>query len=336
MFAEMTVRKKIIIFPLFFIPWLFPLASVAQATDSLTPETATASPPYSKTNTASATEKKYKVRRALVAGFNVAAYGSSLIILNNTWYKNFPRERLHSFNDSKEWLQMDKAGHVFSAYFEGKYCIELWNWAKMERKKAIWIGGLSGAAYQTVIEFLDGTSAKWGWSWADFGANLLGSGLLIGQELAWGEQRLQLKMGYNPEKYEPALNSRVNELFGKGGSERFLKDYNAQTYWLSANLRAFFPKTKLPRWLNIAAGYGATGMLGGFDNKWTDAGGNEINRSDIQRRRQWYLSPDIDLTRIKTNKVLVKYLLQFLNMWRIPLPTLEITGGKAKVKLLSF
>jgi hypothetical protein len=330
---EMQVQQKKIQFPFIIIVLLLPVIVFAQPMDSLpAPDILSKkqqlylSPP----------EKKFKIRKLAVAGFNVVGYGGSLLVLNNTWYKNFPREKLHSFNDSKEWLQLDKAGHVFSAYFEGKYSMELWRWAGLERKARIWIGGLSGAAYQTIIEFLDGTSAQWGWSWADFGANFIGSGMVIGQELAWDEQRIQLKLGYTTEKYDASVLARAHELFGKTGAERFLKDYNGQTYWLSANLKAFFPQSRLPRWLNIAAGYGATGLLGGFENKWTDKNGNEIVRTDIKRQRQWYLSPEIDLTRIKTNKIAVKMLLQFLNMIRIPLPALEITGGKAKLKMLSF
>lgn len=333
----MAFQKKKIQISLFFILWCVPVMLSAQPADSVTmQELMPSHPQISLLTPQKGKEKKYKTRQIIIAGLNVAGYGTSLLALNNTWYKNFPREGLHSFDDSKEWLQMDKVGHVFAAYFEGKYSMEMWKWAGLERKKKIWIGGLSGAAYQTIIEFLDGTSSKWGWSWSDFGANCIGSGLLIGQELAWDEQRLQLKLGYNAEEYDASLTSRVNELFGKTGTERLLKDYNGQTYWLSANLRAFFPKSRLPRWLNIAAGYGATGMLGGFENKWTDANGNEISRTDIKRQRQWYLSPEIDLTRIKTKSVAVKILLQFLNMVRIPMPTLELTGGKARFRVLSF
>ena len=49
-----------------------------------------------------------------------------------------------------------------------------------------------------------------------------------------------------------------------------LKDYNGQTYWLSANLKSFFPGSNIPPWLNVAIGYGADGMFGGFENKWID------------------------------------------------------------------
>ena len=65
-----------------------------------------------------------------------------------------------------EWKQVDKVGHFYSAYIESRASMELWRWTGIDRKKRIWIGGMSGAFYQTVIEILDGFSAGWGWSWA--------------------------------------------------------------------------------------------------------------------------------------------------------------------------
>jgi hypothetical protein len=45
--------------------------------------------------------------------------------------------------------------------------------------------------------------------------------------------------------------------------EQMLKDYNGQTYWLSVNLHSFYKGSKIPKWLNLAIGYGANGMLTG-------------------------------------------------------------------------
>jgi hypothetical protein len=116
-------------------------------------------------------------------------------------------------------------------------------------KKRIWIGGLSGVAYQTVIETLDGFSTQWGWSWGDFASNIFGSGMMIGQQLVWDDQRVLMKFSTHKRNYNSAdLNSRANELFGKTFGERFIKDYNAQTYWLSANIKSFFPQSGLPAW----------------------------------------------------------------------------------------
>jgi hypothetical protein len=205
-------------------------------------------------------------------------------------------------------------------------------------KQAALIGGLSGTAYLTVIELLDAHSSKWGWSWADMGANALGSGIFLSQQLAWNEQRMQLKFSFHHKNYGGAeLEQRADDLFGKSWYERMLKDYNAQTYWLSANLKSFWKQSNLPAWLNLSVGYGADGMFGGFENQWIDKLGNPISRYDIPRRRQIYLAPDIDFTRIKTNKRFWRTAFGLLNAFKFPAPTLQYSGGgKWKAYFLYF
>jgi uncharacterized protein YfiM (DUF2279 family) len=130
------------------------------------------------TSVAGIMTKTNKKKVKLVTAINIAGYGGAMIGLYSAWYKDYPQSGFHFFNDNAEWLQVDKAGHAYSAYVESKASMELWRWAGLPRKQRIWIGGLSGAAYQTVIEVLDAFSADWGWSWGDFTANCLGSGLL--------------------------------------------------------------------------------------------------------------------------------------------------------------
>ena len=101
-----------------------------------------------------------KNRTWLVAGINVVGYGTSLILFSNAWYKNYPRSSFHTFNDSKEWLQVDKAGHAWGAYNTGQASAAMWRWAGLSSKRSALIGGLSGAGYLTVIEFLDAYSAQ--------------------------------------------------------------------------------------------------------------------------------------------------------------------------------
>lgn len=278
----------------------------------------------------------FKKRRQLITAINVAGYGGSLIVLNQAWYKNYPKAPLHSFNDSKEWLQVDKFGHAWTAYNTGRASAAMWRWAGMPQKKAAWVGGLSGAGYLTVIEFLDARSAQWGWSWADMAANITGSGLFISQELLWREQRIQYKFSFHTKSYpDGQLHQRANNLFGSSWYERMLKDYNGQTYWLSVNLHSFFKNSNLPPWLNIAAGYGADGLFGGFENKWTDINGTLIDRSDIPRIRQFYLAPDIDFTKIKTRSRFMKTLLAGLNAFKFPAPALML-NNKGKLKMHAF
>lgn len=278
-------------------------------------------------------------RQWLIGGINAAGYGGTLLLLNNTWYKDYPKSSFRSFDDSREWNQVDKIGHAWTAYNTGRASMAMWKWAGLSNKKATWIGGLSGTAYLTVIEILDGHSAQWGWSWADMGANLTGSGLFIAQQLAWEEQRIQFKFSFHAMKYGSSdLTNRADQLFGTTWYERMLKDYNGQTYWLSANIKSFFPKSRWPAWLNIAVGYGADGMFGGFENIGKDENGNILfDRRDIPRKRQFYLSPDIDLTKIPTQSKLLRTLLQGLNAFKFPAPALMLDSkGKGRFYFLYF
>ncbi|MBC7935076.1 MAG: DUF2279 domain-containing protein [Rhizobacter sp.] len=287
-------------------------------------------------DTLSDQEKNRRIK--IITAANIAGYSAATLGIYHAWYKDYPQSKFHVFNDIGEWQQMDKIGHVYSAYAASKASMELWRWTGIDRKKRIWIGGLSGFVYQTTIEVLDGFSTEWGWSWGDFTANIAGSGLMVAQELAWDRQRIQMKWSFHRKKYNDAmLNSRSDELFGKSTPERILKDYNGQTYWLSGTLKDFFPKSKLPAWLQLSVGTGAEGMFGGYENIAYDDGGNlEFDRRDIKRYRQWYLAPDIDLTRIKTNKKGIRMALYVLNIFKFPTPSLELSRGKLGWNWLHF
>lgn len=279
-----------------------------------------------------------KRRVKIVTAINIAAYSTAMVGLYAAWYKDYPQSSFHSFDDYAEWKQMDKIGHMYSAYAESKASMEAWRWTGIDRKKRIWIGGLSGAAYQTVIETLDGFSAEWGWSWTDFTANVMGSGLLIAQELAWDEQRIQMKWSFHRKRYDdPVLQARSDEIFGTGSLERFLKDYNGQTYWLSTTLKPFFPESGIPAWLQISVGTGVEGLFGARQNMGFDKEGNiSFNRPDVKRYRQWYLAPDIDLTKIKTKKKSVKLILNVLNIVKVPTPSLAYSNKGFKWNWIHF
>lgn len=279
-----------------------------------------------------------KKRIHWVTAANIIGYGGALVGLNAIWYAKYPRSAFHFFNDDNEWQQMDKVGHVYSAYTESRASMELWRWAGLSRKKSIWVGGLSGVAYQSIIEVLDGFSSQYGFSPGDFTANLIGSAAFISQQLAWNDEKIQLKFSFHRKNYGSAqLDTRADQLYGNAEIQRFIKDYNGQSYWLSANIRSFFPGSTLPRWLNISVGYGAEGMFGGTKNIGYDDKGNVIfDRQDIKRYRQWYLSPDVDFTKIATNKKAIKVLLFVLNSFKFPAPTLEYSNGSFKTHWIVF
>jgi len=281
--------------------------------------------------------KTYLKRKFLTGTVSVVGLGSTFISLNNSWYKQYDKVPFHTFNDAAEWLQMDKMGHAWTAYNSSFLIYKMWRWAGVKRNNAILLGGLTGLGYLTTIEYLDGRSAGWGWSWSDMGANIFGISLFAIQQAAFNNQAIRIKFTTHNKQYPGQMKARADELFGKSFSSNLLKDYNAQTYWLSLNLQSFFPKSKLPQWLNIAIGYGAEGMLGGFNNKKYDDNGLLIfDASDTKRYRQLYFSPDIDLSKINTRSKFVKSLLNTLNVIKIPFPAVEYSNGRLKTHLFYF
>jgi len=271
-----------------------------------------------------------------VGGGSALVYGGSFIFLNEAWYKGYPRSSFHSFDDSGEWLQVDKIGHAWTAYHTSRVNTALWQWAGVDEQKSVLLGTGTSLLYMLSIEYLDGRSAEWGWSWPDAAADIFGAGLFASQQLAWKDQKISIKFSSHRKTYTSlSLEQRADVLFGKSLQERLLKDYNAQAYWLSFNSSLF--SYKLPSWLNIAVGYGAGGMFGGYENLARDKNENVIfDRRDIKRYRQWYLSPDIDLTKIKTKSKFLRTAFSVLNVLKIPAPALELSNGKLKGRWVVF
>lgn len=245
------------------------------------------------------------------------AYVGGLSGLYFLWYKDYDQSSFHFYNDNIAWLQVDKVGHAYSTYQMSRIAYTGFRWAGLEEKKATWISSAYGFAFFTSIEIMDGLSDNWGWSWGDVAANATGTALFLGQQLLWEEQRIQLKYSYYPSKYA-AYNP---DLLGSSLVEKMLKDYNAQTYWLSVNPQSFSTSRKIfPKWLNIAVGYGAKGMIGTYENP------SEINgvaMPSFQRTRQFYLSLDLDLSKFKTRSEFWRLFLEVANMIKIPMPTIE-------------
>jgi hypothetical protein len=249
--------------------------------------------------------------------FTTAIWG-----LNYLWYKKYARSKFHFFNDNKEWLQMDKMGHAVTAYNLGILGIDALQWTGMDRQQAIWYGGLTGLLFLSTIEVLDGFSTDWGFSRGDMLANVSGSALAIGQQLAWNEQRFQLKFSYHQSIYAAYAPNKLGVNF----IQRMLKDYNGQTYWLSGNIYAFLKKdAEFPRWLNLAVGYGAEGLLGARENQ-TSWNGKE--NPVFARSRRFFLAADADLSKIPSNNRALNFILPTINFIKTPAPALEFKGVK--------
>ncbi len=300
----------------------------------------------------------------LWAGVGTASvlYGSALVILHQDWVSNGSNGKFHTVDDLGDWNQMDKMGHGLLAYNQSRWIYAGARWAGIRPRAAAWTGFAGGQLMMTTLEVFDGLSTSGGFSWSDMGFNLLGSGLFLGQQLGWHEQRIALKVSAWPKKYSTdpvypvspvgseastTLEQRAEDIYGTGPVSLFLKNYNANTVWLSVNPRSFFPEraTWLPGWFNIALGMGADNLFvkkgyewkGNLNCNGPDCDVYQLDPAVYPRTRQFYLSFDIDLTRIPLRNRFLRLLAGALNVVKIPAPALEVSDqGGVKFHAIHF
>jgi hypothetical protein len=147
----------------------------------------------------------------------------------------------------------------------------------------------------------------------------------------WKEQRIKLKFSFHQSGY---WHYRP-DLLGENLGQQMLKDYNGQSYWLSCNIASFLKKeTWFPKWLNVAVGYGADGMISGKgDYVIVQSDGEVIGN---KRYRQLFLSLDLDLSKIKTRSKALNAVLKTINFIKVPCPALEWSNKKLNGHLLYF
>ncbi len=280
----------------------------------------------------------FSKRKRVVLATGIGSYTAMATGLYFAWYNKFDQSAFHSFDDWGEWMQMDKAGHVYSAYLQSDLVYGISKWAGYSDHQALKLSTISSLAGQLGIEIMDGFSTEWGFSWGDIGSNLLGTSLFYFQEKHWGKQVFRMKMSYWPVDYsrtplasstgEPfsSLQLRSESIFGQNGVERFLKDYNGQTIWISASLYHFFPEIKMPKWLALSFGYSGQYLYGARSNQWVDNG--HVFNVDIPRSRQFILALDYNLSHIKTKRPFIKSLLRFANIFKWPAPALSYSTSE--------
>ncbi len=252
-------------------------------------------------------------RMSVIVGANAIFHVGAYSALNQLWYSQYEQSNLHWFNDGREWMGVDKLGHAFTSYQLSLLWHYQFRYAGLNQtKSALWSAGLAWAGV-SMIELFDARSAAWGASPFDLISNTLGVGLFVSQQLTWKEQRIKMKYSF----HTTAFAKQRPDVLGDNLLSQALKDYNGQTYWLSINLKTMTGFEFMPAWLNLAVGYGADGMIEGErKNNFTNV-----------RYPQFYLSPDIDLSKIKTRKKWFRGMLGILNMFKFPAPSIEFRNG---------
>ena len=252
-------------------------------------------------------------------------YAASMIGLASVWYSNQESTIFQLFNDGKDWLQMDKVGHVYTAYWMQNRAFTMYNWSGMNKNRALLWSSVFSTLFMTTFEIMDGFSPFYGFSFADVGSNMLGIGLFTSQQILFDEQIANLKFSYS---HSPYARYRP-EVLGSTGAERFLKDYNGQTYWLNVSLGKITPEQwKIPDWLCLSFGYSISEKLKS-DVEYFEFYDSNNSPITFNSYRRFLLSFDIDLSRLPIKKPWLKMLLGNFNTIKIPLPTVEWSSRNA-------
>jgi uncharacterized protein YfiM (DUF2279 family) len=255
-------------------------------------------------------------------------WSGSMIGLSELWYDEVEKSKWHTFDDSRNWLQMDKAGHFYAAYKINQLNTELYRWTGLNRRKALWVGTGISLGYQTTFEMLDAYSADWGFSWSDVVSNTLGTLSYLTQQIVWDEERIIPKFSFAPTEFSTVRPAILGGSYG----ESLMKDYNGQTYWLSFSPGTFFKKSKIPKWACISVGYGVHAKLVGSEEYYLD----QSTGKEYYSKREILFSLDIDFSRIPVKKQWLKVLLKQFNYVKIPFPALILRDGRILGSLTGY
>lgn len=253
-----------------------------------------------------------KTRLALVmAGvgvYDVAFYQT----LKKPWWSG-AKAPMHLTND---WwngyaMEVDKAAHAFAGQSMARVAAGSYQWAGMTRKQALFWGGVTSLTTLSQVEILDGYTRKFGFSTADYVANIAGAFFPLAQEMWRPLQCLTFKMSYHPKPFEE-----------HGNDGNLLEDYDRQTFWLTLRPTEILPEQigrLVPPWLGVAFGYGV-------ENAFSQQG----------RMREYYLSLDIDPTRANLGDGWVAKVIAPVRYVHLPSPAIRFREDGTRFFALYF
>lgn len=246
-------------------------------------------------------------RLAIVGGSSLAFLGGLYYRLKTAWWKNVSG-RFHFSYDDRYVKNIDKLGHFYGAMMitEG-FSLGL-KWAGLEDEPSLLYGGLLSLLVYTGIEVKDGFAPYWGFDPGDMTGNLFGA------FYPYLQAKVQFLRDFNFKwSYWPSKSPYYSKIDGINQNDQFFSDdYEGQTFWLSVNIKNYFPKTFKSFWpdfLNIA---------GGMSVQHLDGHGN----GDYV----FLISPDIDLQKLfKTKNSFLNSLFHYLNYLHFPLPAIQVS-----------
>ena len=239
-------------------------------------------------------------RLLIVGGISTATFIYAYGIQNNMWWKGEP-SHFHS-NWKQDWnyaLGADKLGHFYFGSLVSTIYKNSFRWIGFNQKHSYLYAGLFTLTYQTFLEIRDGFSKQYGFSWGDFAANSLGSMYSYLQYNYPVLKSFNLKISYYP-----------SQRFENGSNTYIMDDYESTYHWLSVDVNKLLPnnlRKYFPSFLNIAIGHSV----------------NRLNNLD-NANHEFYIGLDWNLAVVQTKSKLLNSIIEILNKYHFPAPTIKI------------
>ncbi len=252
-----------------------------------------------------------KGRLLTVGATSLLTLGSTYVYLERTWWngKGVP----FHFDEGRDLTYasgLDKVAHLMGGAFVSEAYYRAFRWAGVSTRKAELLAFGSAAFVELSIELKDAYSPTYGFSWRDVAAGTLGGLWPMAQRQSSFLRDAQWKVSYwqQTPKYFKARGIPV---------QRFsIDDYINQTYWFSFSPKHFGGqrwKHSWPSWLQLSIGLGLEA------DTWN------LNGDGLGGRHEWYISPDINLTKLlKPRTTVGKTILYVLRCIKFPAPALQI------------
>ncbi|MGA9117120.1 MAG: DUF2279 domain-containing protein [Bacteroidota bacterium] len=265
----------------FWVVLLCPGASAAQGEEL--PDTASGAPAFRRT-----------ASRVLIAGLLTG----SLVDSYFAWWKGSSKPfTFHAENwVGKPFLGIDKAGHLYTSYFQFRTFRSILLWGEAPPDDAFWWGAALAGLFALSVEVGDGLG-EMGFDYQDLLFNMAGLGygmLQVGHPFL---ENFAVKWSYIPQE-------------GFTFPPRFTEHYDAHTYWLAVKVNNLLPQAAEGLWpdfLNLAVGYGV---------------------GDGLSRREWVVGLDFNLDCVPAPGADLLLLRRILELFRYPAPGVEFSSGK--------
>jgi len=261
------------------------------ATDSLSPSPVAG---YTRENV---TPLRHGISIGLVSAISLSIVVDSYY----AWWKD--ANKPFSFY-TEDWfdgphLGIDKVGHFYGSYATSKIIRNIMLWGGHSPQASLWWAAGIAAFHSLQIEIGDAFS-PFGFDYQDMTMGWLGVAYMILQSEVPFFDNFNFKVSYWSKT---GFTSPAN----------FIKDYDAMTVWLTANVHRLLPESMQSYWpefLQLAVGYGV-----GYQ----------------ESRREFVIGLDFNLEAFKPCNDNVLAAERILNVVHWPSPAVKLTAGKGPI-----